>query len=186
MLTVKNKCFHNHNFTLNNRTYDPFKLVFGLISKNNNTRLWGACSTSCMDQSQIHSIDLIATHFAFLTTRHWVVSCNVSCPYHGSQVWTIEKFFDPGHDFRNHGSQTLEDGTIYFSCSSYLNHRAVKKSHYFSSYVSMGTAASSITGTRGYDFFIRNCKWFGRGTFKDIKRLDNGRGSYGGGDYQYY
>ena len=148
-------------------------LAFSLCrTRNSNTRIWGACSTSCMHQSTIQSIDYTAAHYAFLLYRHWVVTVNVSCPSHGSQTWTIEKFFESGHDFDNHEGQTIEDGTIYISCSSYMNERTTRRTHYFSSPATMADAHGAISSSRNYDFFFRNCKNFARFTYHDIKKLD--------------
>ncbi len=136
-----------------------------------------------MSNSTIQSVELLKTHLAFGPRRHWVVSCNVSCPYHGSQIWTIEKFIAPGGDFIGHNHQMQQDGTIYFSCSSYMNRRG-KKIHYFSSPVTMAMAASSITSSRIFIAVFQDCVRFARKTFKDIKNLDNSKMSYGRG-YNY-
>ncbi len=151
--------------------------MFRLLSKNRekpNTRIWGKCSKSCLHSSPIESVDLIATHYAFgySPQKHYIVSVNVVCPVHGPEVWTIEKLFDAGYNFRENLAQGIRDGTICISCSTYVKNKEVVRSHEFSSDVTIGQAQDAITASRSYDFFIRNCKYFAKDTFRDFQELD--------------
>lgn len=152
-----------------------------MFATNNNTRIWGDCTNECINHSQVNSIELVATHFAFLLSKHYVVYANVSCPYHGNQIWTTEKFLDPGQDFVNHSHQSFQEGSNFFSCSSYVNQRKTFRVHYFNTPVTMADVIYSISSSNGYSLFLKNCRNFASKTFKDYKITDG----YGSAMEQY-
>ena len=133
--------------------------------------MWGPCSTSCIGATKVNSVEYVATHYAFLLNKHHSINLNCQCPYHGNVVWSMEKFLDPGHEFDGHSHQTIVDGTIYKSCSSYMNRHSVKHVSYLNN-VSLSAALNSVSSLSFYDIFIFNCKNFARLTYRDVKSLD--------------
>ena len=150
------------------------------MSTNDNDRVFGQCNTSCMDHSIVNSMEFAATHRAFLLNRHWVVYLYATCPYHGSQTWTFEKFLDPGNEFTDNPNQTLEIGTIYISNSHLVNKMKTQRVHYFyNQNITLSQCVSTLSASTFYETFFFNCKNFGRVTYRDFEKLDNGpRGHY--------
>lgn len=125
-----------------------------------------------MGATRVHTMEYVATHYAFLLNKHHTIDLQCTCPYHGNVIWSMEKFLDPGHEFVGHGHQTLVDGTIYMSCSNYANRHHVKHVSYLNN-VSLSDAYNSISSLSFYDILFFNCKNFARLTYRDIKSLDN-------------
>lgn len=125
------------------------------------------------------SMELAATHLAFLLNRHYVVYVNAQCPYHGSQTWSFEKYLDPGSDFKYNQDQTYEKGTIYVSCSHFLDKLKTKRVHYFANQgITVAQGVSQLSSRSFYETFFFNCKNFGRVTFRDFEKLDGGRDQF--------
>lgn len=149
-----------------------FNSFFLRLSTNNNTRVFGQCSTACLDHSQVISMELAATHRAFLLNRHWVVYVNTQCPYHGSQTWSFEKLFHPGRDFKYSHHQTVELGTIFISCSQLFRKQKSKRTYQFRNHVSLARAISALSSAKFFYSFFYNCKRFGRTTYRSLEKLD--------------
>ena len=93
---------------------------------------WGRCSVHCIKTSFAYQLHSAASDAIIFNFQHWLVYIDTFCQFHGTlERWCIEKYYDQTIDELRQ-SQTLQNGSITITCSSYLDHsifETTKKLH---------------------------------------------------------